>query len=97
MNDAPIPGQDAVPRRALGIRIRKVNGDFVIGHRNQALLLSDVAGFIFTALDGRRTVTDVARLVAREYAVAEGQALTDVREFLDDLADKEIVEWAESS
>ncbi|WP_327749789.1 PqqD family protein [Streptomyces europaeiscabiei] len=96
MSDAALRSPDAVPRRALGIRIRRVNGDFLIGEEDRALLLTDVARLIFASLDGRRSISDVAHLVANEYAVDEDEALQDVREFLDDLTDKGIVAWKDA-
>ncbi|GAB2719129.1 PqqD family protein [Streptomyces bullii] len=96
MSDAELRNPNAVPVRALGIRIRRVNGDFLIGQEDRALLLTDVAGLIFASLDGRRSVSDVAHLVALEYAVDAEEALHDVREFLDDLTDKGIVAWRDA-
>ncbi|MFE0174473.1 PqqD family protein [Streptomyces sp. NPDC059002] len=92
MDDA-VAGADAVPRRVLGTRIRRVKGDFLIGDEDKALLLEDIAAFIFVSLDGRRSTAAVARLVADEYGVDEEQALEDVLEFLGDLVEKKIVEW----
>ncbi|MFI1227187.1 MULTISPECIES: PqqD family protein [unclassified Streptomyces] len=67
--------------------------DFLIGDEDRALLIEDIAAFIFASLDGRRTTLDVARQVAQEYGIDEKQALSDVVEFLGDLADQGIVEW----
>jgi hypothetical protein len=93
MSDTFLRNPDAVPRRALGIRIRRVNGDFLIGAEDKALLLTDVARLVFASLDGRRSIADVASVVAGEYGVDEEEALNDVREFLDDLTDKDVVVW----
>lgn len=91
--DEVVERSDSVPRRVLGIRIRRMKDDFLIGDEDRALLVEDIAAFIFASLDGRRTTLDVARQVAQEYGVDEEQALADVAEFLGDLADQGIVEW----
>lgn len=89
---APCTAQTA-PRRSLGVRIRRVKGDFLIGDEDSALLLSGPAQLIYSSLDGRRSIADIARTIAEEYGVDEEEALADAREFLDDLAGKGVVEW----
>ncbi|MEV1081983.1 PqqD family protein [Streptomyces sp. NPDC050211] len=84
---------EAVPRRSLGVRVRRVKGDFLIGVEDKALLLSGPAQLIYSSLDGARTVSEVSQLIAEEYGVGEEEALGDVREFLDDLAGRGLVEW----
>jgi hypothetical protein len=75
------------------VRIRRVKGDFLIGDEDSALLLSGPAQLIYSSLDGRRSIADIARTIAEEYGVDEEEALADAREFLDDLAGKGVVEW----
>ncbi|RKT05890.1 coenzyme PQQ synthesis protein D (PqqD) [Streptomyces sp. 3211.6] len=84
---------DAVPRRVLGTRIRLVRGDYWIGGEGDALQLTGPANIIFAALDGRRSVASVIRLVVTEYDVDPEEAAADVWEFLDDLTDRGIVAW----
>ncbi|MFG2531016.1 PqqD family protein [Streptomyces sp. NPDC048516] len=93
MSDTTLRSPEDVPRRALGIRIRLVKGDFMLGVEDEALHLTGPARLIYAALDGRRGVADVARLVADEYGIDEQEALADVRDFLDDLTDRGIIEW----
>ncbi|MGW5400108.1 PqqD family protein [Streptomyces sp. NPDC003952] len=92
MNDV-VERSESVPRRVLGIRIRRMKDDFLIGDEDRALLIEDIAAFIFASLDGHRSTTAVAQLVAQEYGVDEETALADVVEFLGDLADQGIIEW----
>ncbi|MCP9213328.1 PqqD family protein [Streptomyces cucumeris] len=91
--DEVVERSESVPRRVLGIRIRRMKDDFLVGDEARALLVEDSAAFIFASLDGRRSTLQVARLVAQEYGVDEEQALADVVEFLVGLADQGIVEW----
>lgn len=82
-----------VPRRALGTRIRLVNGEFMVGVEDHALHLAEPGSLIFSSLDGRRSLADVAALVAAEYDVEYQEALADVSNFLGDLTAEGIVEW----
>ncbi|MFG2378325.1 PqqD family protein [Streptomyces sp. NPDC048504] len=91
--DEVVARSDVLPRRVLGIRIRRMKDDFLIGDEDRALLLEGIAAFIFASLDGRRNTLEVARLVAEEYGADEEQVLADVVEFLGELVDKGIVEW----
>lgn len=81
-----------VPRRVLGLRIRRVNGDLMLGIRQEALLLTDSAEVIFTAVDGRRTVDEVAGVLAADYGIEHDQALLDVCEFLTELRSQDLIE-----
>ncbi|MFF5488117.1 PqqD family protein [Streptomyces virginiae] len=91
--DEAVERSASLPRRVLGVRIRRMKDDFLIGDEDRVLLIEDSAAFIFASLDGRRSTLDVARLLAQEYGVDEEQALADVVEFLSDLVEQGIVEW----
>ncbi|MEV8305788.1 PqqD family protein [Streptomyces flavidovirens] len=93
MSDQTPRRSDAVPRRALGTRIRLVRGDYWIGGDGEALQLTGPAGTIFASLDGRRSVADVIQLLATEYDVDPEEAAVDVWDFLDDLTGRGIVAW----
>lgn len=82
-----------VPYRTLGIRIRRVKGNLVLGVQDEALLLEDTAMLIYTSVDGRRTVADVASLLTAEYGIGSEEALSDVREFLADMSARGIIAW----
>jgi pyrroloquinoline quinone biosynthesis protein D len=53
-----------------------------------ALLLSDTAGEILELCDGRRTVADIAATLGTKYEV---DVMPDVIEYLDQLAERELV------
>ena len=84
---------EAIPRRALGTRIRRVKGDLLLGVEEKALSLNGPAVLIFELLDGQRSTAEVARRLADAYGIAEHEALVDVQDFLDDLSGRGIVEW----
>ncbi|OLF19622.1 PqqD family protein [Actinophytocola xanthii] len=83
-----------VPRRVLGVRVRRVSGDLVIGIDTDALELTDVARLIYESADGRNRVADIVDIVAAAYDADPAEVSVDVREFLDDLAGRGVVEWA---
>ncbi|MEV6328824.1 PqqD family protein [Streptomyces sp. NPDC051909] len=93
MSAAPSLGPLDVPRRSLGIRIRRVEDGLMIGFRDQALLLSGPAELIYRSVDGRRTVAEVAAVIALEYGIDQAEAVTDVTEFVVDLADNGVFAW----
>ncbi|HEX5831019.1 MAG TPA: pyrroloquinoline quinone biosynthesis peptide chaperone PqqD [Gemmatimonadaceae bacterium] len=53
-----------------------------------ALLLSDTAGEILALCDGRRTVADIAATLGSKY---EADVMPDVIDYLDQLAERELV------
>lgn len=93
MNDAPAIAPFDVPRRVLGIRVRRSGEDLLLGFEDNALLLDGSAVLIYTAVDGTRSVGDVARVLVDEYGIDEEEALADVTEFLAGLTVKKVIEW----
>lgn len=63
----------------------------------QIRVLNGVGSFIWQALDGQRTCTDMAQLVCSEYQVSEAHAQADVIEFLSQLAEDHLVQQASSA
>ena len=82
-----------VPRRTLGVRVRRVAGTLVVGLEAEALELDDVAQLIYESADGRNRVADIVDIVAASYAAEPAEVSADVREFLDELTDRGVVEW----
>jgi coenzyme PQQ synthesis protein D (PqqD) len=93
MKEAASRGPERVPQRVLGVRIRRVKGDFVLGIAGEALLLTGPARFIYALVDGRRDVAGMADALAAEYDIDRHEAMSDVGEFLEDLTDKGAIEW----
>ncbi|MEU3420799.1 PqqD family protein [Streptomyces murinus] len=93
MSGLPGPGPLDVPRRTLGIRIRRVPDGLLLGYRDRAMLLEGPAELIYRLADGARMVTDIADGVAEEYGIDRAEALADVLEFLGDHDDSGIFQW----
>lgn len=82
-----------VPRRVLGVRVRRVSGDLVIGIDADALELTDVAKLIYESADGCNRVADIVDIVVAAYDADPAEVSADVSEFLDGLAGRGVVEW----
>lgn len=75
----------AVPRRRLGIWVRRRDGNLHAGFRESAVQLSESAALLFQAADGGRTVEQLASLLVDEYGIGHQEALQDTKEFLEDM------------
>jgi pyrroloquinoline quinone biosynthesis protein D len=74
-----------VPR--LDVRMRNYRGTLLLARAEQSLELTDVAAFVWRLLDGQRSLEDVAKAVATEYAIDYDTAYTDCSELVEALAD----------
>jgi Coenzyme PQQ synthesis protein D (PqqD) len=74
-----------IPRRSLDVRARRVGATLLIGNQRQAVQLSTVAARVWTLMDGRRTVEDIALTVASEHRVEVATVQRDIAELLNDL------------
>ncbi|MFF0745858.1 PqqD family protein [Streptomyces sp. NPDC004111] len=83
-----------VPRRTLGVPVRRVSGELVLGVQDEALELSGTARVIYESVDGRRTVAEVVDTVAAVFGAAAHEVFDDVAGFLDELAAQAVVEWS---
>ncbi|MBK3643153.1 MULTISPECIES: PqqD family protein [Streptomyces] len=93
MTDAPAIAPGDVPRRVLGIRVRRSGEDLLLGWADQALRLDGSAALVYASVDGTRGVGDVARVLVEQYGIDEEEALADVTEFLADLTARNVIEW----
>ena len=53
-----------------------------------------VASRIWQLIDGKRTLTEIARDVSAEYSCAEEEVLEDVKTFLDELIEKKMIAFS---
>jgi pyrroloquinoline-quinone synthase len=58
------------------------------------LFLNPTGEAIVRLLDGQATVDEIASELARRYKIAPAEILTDLREYLNRLLDRRLVEWA---
>jgi hypothetical protein len=83
-----VAATDDNPRRHPDTAFRSVGdegGLVVLPGKAEVKVLNPVAIKVFGLLDGHHSVVEIARLVTEEFEVEQGQALSDVRAFIDDL------------
>ncbi|MEN3304951.1 MAG: hypothetical protein V7603_1153 [Micromonosporaceae bacterium] len=83
-----------VPKRKWSVRMRNFRGPLVVFTADETtrLELNDVGRFMFRAMDGVRTVVQIGELVAQEYDIPPEEAIADVQEFAEELAEANIVD-----
>jgi Coenzyme PQQ synthesis protein D (PqqD) len=87
-----------VPIRRLDIRVRpRRDVILVANHRLETLELEEVAALLFRAVDGRRTIGDLARLLVAEFDIDLATAVDDVAELMADLAARALIEHADEA
>lgn len=59
--------------------------------RGEVKVLNDVGARIWMAVDGTRTVAQIAALICAEYAVDQGQAERDALQFVQELVARDLV------
>lgn len=89
--DGPLPEADAVPSRSLVVRVRNSGGLLLVCLDDDVFELSEVSGFIWKSMDGRRTLGQIGELVAERYGVDPATATADTVEVVADLAAARVV------
>jgi len=67
-------------------RMRRFRGKLFVANDGDAVELNEVGEFIFTRIDGTRTIAQIADLVATEYDIEAHEAIADICDFLAELA-----------
>ncbi len=60
----------------------------VVPERGKAEVLNEVGSFIWSLVDGKRSIEEIVQVLCANYAVEEGVARKDAILFLQNLADK---------
>lgn len=97
MSEAPsktVIGGATVARLARGVRLRKdeVRGQMVLLAPERALALDDIAQRIVEALDGERSVDQIAEDFAAAFQAPKEQIAADVTAFVQELSDRRMLE-----
>lgn len=88
---------DVVPVPRLDVRVRSVHGVMVLTRGEAAVELSDTARFIWRRTDGRRTIRELAELVAAEYDIELETAIVDVTELVESFAERTFLDLSPGS
>jgi hypothetical protein len=84
---------DAVPVISSDVIGRQIETEavLVLASKAQVKVLNETGAFIWSAVDGKRSIKEISKLVSDEFAVDQEQAEQDTLEFVLDLKDKGIV------
>lgn len=83
-----------VPRKHAGYRYEMLDGEFMLysSERTQAVYLNESASAIWGLIDGRRSVEEIAELLAGAFEVPLAEMRADVMEALKRMAEDGVVE-----
>ncbi len=83
-----------VPRRSRSLHVRGIDGETVVldHENNQMHTLNVTASFIFHAVDGQKTVAEIAREVAERFDVPLDVAERDTLSTIDRLAALKLID-----
>jgi len=75
-----------IPVPRMDVRTRNFRGTMYLARAEQSLELTEVAALVWRLLDGHRSVADLAKAVATEYAIDYETAYADCGELVEALA-----------
>ena len=89
---------DRIPFLPRGVRLHhdKVRDKTVLLAPERALFLDDIGLAILNELDGQRSVAGISRHLAALYDAPPEAIASDVKEFIDGLADKQVIGFADA-
>jgi hypothetical protein len=82
-----------IPCIAEHVASRLIGGEVFLMHlvSLKTFALNETASFIWSCVDGKRTVADIIDTIAEEYEVASGECRNSVIDFFDTLASQGII------
>jgi len=85
-----------IPFLPRGVRLHfdKVRGQNVLLAPERSLFLEGVGHTILTELDGQRSIAQIAQHLAEQYNAPLDAITNDINVFIDDLADKRVIGFA---
>ncbi|WP_026622154.1 pyrroloquinoline quinone biosynthesis protein D [Ensifer sp. WSM1721] len=95
--DAPVISGSSVVKLAQGVRLREdpVRGQTVLLAPERAMALDDIAVAIVEALDGERSLDQIADDFAQKFEAPVAQIAEDVKAFVHELANRRMLEFIE--
>ncbi|MCA1370146.1 pyrroloquinoline quinone biosynthesis peptide chaperone PqqD [Bradyrhizobium sp. BRP14] len=92
--DAPVISGSSVVKLARGVRLREdpVRGQTVLLAPERAMALDDIAVAIVEALDGERSLDQIADDFAHKFEAPVAQIAEDVKAFVHQLANRRMLE-----
>ena len=85
--------KNSVVKKSPGTASRIIDGESVIVLPEEGMVrvLNEVGSFIWEAIDGKKKLSEISRVLTQEFKVSEEQTLLDVREFTADLMVKKMI------
>jgi pyrroloquinoline quinone biosynthesis protein D len=92
--DTPVISGSSVVKLARGVRLREdpVRGQTVLLAPERAMALDDIAVAIVEALDGKRSLDQIADDFAKKFEAPVAQIAEDVKAFAHELANRRMLE-----
>ena len=87
----PPDSRPKLPRH-IKLRFDKARDSWVLLGPERALMLDEIGAEILQRADGRRSVAEITRELAAEYDAPASDIAADVERFLQDLADKRLLD-----
>jgi hypothetical protein len=99
MAEMATPALNRIPVKSAHTASQVIDGEAVILDIPGKVLrgLNPVGSRMWELVDGTRTLTDIARVVADEFGRTEEEVVNDVVIFMGDLADRRVLEFKEGS
>jgi len=88
---------DRIPILPRGVRLHfdKMRGKNVLLAPERTLFLDETGFAILSEVDGKRSITGIARHLAALYDAPEAAIASDITNFVDDLANKRVLEFTD--
>ncbi|OEC96135.1 MULTISPECIES: pyrroloquinoline quinone biosynthesis peptide chaperone PqqD [unclassified Rhizobium] len=95
--DAPLIGPFSVVKLSRGVRLREdnVRNQMVLLAPERAIALDEIAVAIVQALDGHKTLDDIATDFAQQFEAPKEQVLGDILSFVREFANRRMLEAVE--
>ncbi|MEU2393556.1 PqqD family protein [Streptomyces sp. NPDC007369] len=94
LDDSTAVGPDSVASLPLNVKMRNHRGTMVVGGYEHFFELTGPAVSIWRGIDGKRTVRDIAALIAEEYDIDQESVVADIVELITELARHDVVKIA---
>ncbi len=89
---------DAIPKTAQDVIGRNLETETVLVLTNQAQVkvLNEVGAYIWSLIDGQKTIREIAACVSQAYAVSAQQSEADTLEFVTELEQKGAITFVDA-
>jgi coenzyme PQQ biosynthesis protein PqqD len=94
LDKIPVPVAGVVGRVLENKEPGKTEAVIVLPDKGQVKVLNEVGTRIWSLIDGKRSVSDIIRMIVQEYQVSQKDAENDTLEFLAALNEKGVIDFS---